>query len=154
MNVATNRTSGPRPAVLPSAWFIQELVARGSGLHIPPGIDGRVVHSNFVVYVRPSGSAADACITNHFAALDACPGNRRERRKMSVPRCNSKTMIDNHQPAIARMVFCNADDPIHRRVNRSTIVRRHVYAGMKRAFTAERVQALAEAVGNVSHHRP
>src|SRR6266852_6084216 len=73
---------------------------------------------------------------------------------MGVPRCNSETMIDNHQAAIAGMVFRNGNDSIRRRVNRSAIIRRHVYAGMKRAFTAEWVQALAEAVGNVSHHRP
>src|SRR4029077_7336111 len=30
-----------------------ELIARRRGLHVAPGINRRIIHSNFVVYVRP-----------------------------------------------------------------------------------------------------
>src|SRR5467141_2212168 len=49
---------------------IERLVASGSGLHVAPGIDRRVVHADFVVNVRAGGAAADAGIAHDFAALD------------------------------------------------------------------------------------
>src|SRR6266446_3493135 len=52
------------------------------------------------------------------------------------------------------MVFRDGDDSIRGCVNGGAIVRSHVHAGVKCAFTAERIQALAEAIGNVAHHRP
>src|SRR5713101_6394406 len=38
--------------------WASKLIARGSGLHIPPGVDGRVVHPYFVVHVRAGRTAA------------------------------------------------------------------------------------------------
>src|SRR5260370_41795892 len=93
--------AGQGPPLCHPRNFNKELVARRSGLHIPPGIDRSVVHSNFVVYVRPRGTDADARITNHFAALDARTGNRRERRKLRVPPSDSKTLAANHEDPLS-----------------------------------------------------
>src|SRR6266403_569296 len=127
---------------------------RGSGLHVAPRIDGRIVHPDFVVDVRTGRAAAYARVANHFAALDARARDCRERGKVRVPGGDSESMIDNHQAAVASMVPCDGDDSIRSGGNRSAIVRSHIHSGVKRAFTAERVQALAEAIGNVTHHRP
>jgi hypothetical protein len=53
-----------------SAWKVS--VAGGSGLHVAPGIDRRVVHTHFVVHVGARGAAADSRIPDNFAALHAC----------------------------------------------------------------------------------
>src|SRR5260370_16458611 len=140
--------AGQGPPLCHPRNYKKGLVARRSGLHIPPGIDRSVVHSNFVVYVRPRGTAADARITNHFAALDARTGNRRERRKMRVPRCDSKTMVDNHQAPISRMVLCGRDDSVRGRVNRRAIVAPPIHPTTEGAFPAEGIHALAKTIGN------
>src|SRR6266446_5703996 len=64
---------------------IGRLVAGGSGLHVAPGIDRRVVHAHFVVNVWAGGAAADAGIAHHFAALDPRSGNSGESREVRVP---------------------------------------------------------------------
>src|SRR5436190_21526481 len=63
-------------------------------------------------------------------------------------------MVDDHQPAVTRMVFRNSDNSIGSRMNRSAVIRGHIHAGVKRAFPTERIQSLAETVGNVAHDRP
>ncbi len=44
--------AGQSPPLQDPRNFNQELVAGRSGLHIAPGINGRVVHPDFVVHVR------------------------------------------------------------------------------------------------------
>src|SRR5216684_6520046 len=66
--------------------WASKLIARGSGLHIPPGVDGRVVHPYFVVHVRAGRTAADAGVPNHFPALHAGPRYARECGKVCVER--------------------------------------------------------------------
>src|ERR1700680_5040467 len=47
------------------------LVAGGVGAHVAPGVNRGVVHADFVMDVRARGTAADAGIADHLAALDA-----------------------------------------------------------------------------------
>ena len=56
------------------------LVAGGSGAHVAPGINRRIVHAHFVVDVRTGGAAADTRVADHLAALNARPGHRGKRR--------------------------------------------------------------------------
>src|SRR6267378_136376 len=73
---------------------IERLVAGGSGLHVAPGIDRRVVHADFVVNVRAGGAAANAGVPNHLAALDPRSGNGSKSREVRIPRRDSKSVID------------------------------------------------------------
>src|SRR6202012_5180812 len=50
-------------------------------LHIPPRVDRCVVHANFIVHVRAGGAAADAGVTDDFAALYARSRHCGERRQ-------------------------------------------------------------------------
>src|SRR6267378_8293467 len=89
---------------------MERLVAGGSGFHVAPGIDWRVVHADFVVNVRAGGASADAGIAHDFAALDPCSGNGGESREVRVPRGDSKPMINHHQAAVAGVVVSNVDN--------------------------------------------
>src|SRR5216684_2423200 len=73
---------------------------------------------------------------------------------MCVPGGDSETMIDDHQAAVACMVLRDGDDSIRRGMNRSAVIRRHIYACVECTLTAEWIQALAEAIRNVPHDRP
>src|SRR5438046_10422938 len=111
----------------------------------------RTFNLHFVWLVRTRGATSESHVANDFAAVEPCAGNSRKRRKVGVPGGDSKTMVDNHQPTVARMVLCDSDNPIRSRVNRSPIIRSHIHSGVERAFAAERIQALAEAIGDVAH---
>ncbi len=63
-------------------------------------------------------------------------------------------MIDDHQTAVACMVLRDGDDSIRSCVHRCAIVGSHVHAGVECAFAAERIHALAEAIGDMAHDRP
>ncbi len=106
------------------------------------------------MHVRPCRAPADAGVADDFAALDARPGNRRERREMGVPGGDAKAVINHNQPAVSGMILRSGDDPIRSRVNWRAVVRGDIDAGVERAFTAERVQALTEAVRDVPEYRP
>src|SRR5258708_36711719 len=73
---------------------------------------------------------------------------------MRVPGGDSETMIDNHEAAVACMVLRDGDDSIRRGMNWSAVIRRHIDTCVECALTAEWIQALAEAIGNVPHDRP
>src|SRR6266436_4856654 len=151
----TKKPAGQSPPLGNARFLDRELVPRSrSGLHIAPRIDGRVVHPDFVVDVRTCRAAAYARVANHFAALDARARDRREGGKVRVPGGDSESMIDNHQPSVTGMVLRDGDDSIRSSMNRSAIVRSHIHSGVECAFAAERVQALTEAIRNVTHHRP
>src|ERR1700726_4868577 len=73
---------------------------------------------------------------------------------MRVPGGDAKSMIDYNQAPITRVILCDRDDAIRRGVYWGAVIRGDVYAGMEGAFTAERIQTFAKAVGNVTEHRP
>src|SRR5882757_8774103 len=52
------------------------------------------------------------------------------------------------------MVFANGDDSIGGGMHRGAIIRRHIDASVKRAFSAKRIEAFPKAVGNMAKHRP
>jgi hypothetical protein len=59
-----------------SRWQIgTALVAGGVATHVAPGVDGGVVHADFVMDVRTCRAATDAGVADHFAALYARAGN-------------------------------------------------------------------------------
>src|SRR5258707_15223991 len=76
------------------------LIGGGIAAHVAPRIHGCVVQADFVMHVGASGAAADACVAEHFAGLDACAGDDRIGRKMSVPGGDAKPMIEDDDWAI------------------------------------------------------
>src|SRR6266850_4819522 len=123
-----------------------DLVAGGSGLHVAPGIDRRVVHADFIVNVRAGGAAANAGVPNHLAALDPRSGNGSKSREVRIPRRDSKSVIDHHQAAVAGVVVRDVDNAVGGGVNRRSVIGRHIDSRMERTLSAERVQPLAKAV--------
>lgn len=130
------------------------LVARWTGLHVAPGVNRRVVHSNFVVHVGPGGAPANARVADDLTAFNSRADHRRKRGKVRVPRCNAKPMIDDYQSAVTCVILSYGDYAIRRRMNRRAVIRCYVHARVERAFTAERVEALAKTIGDMPHHRP
>ena len=63
-------------------------------------------------------------------------------------------MINHHQTAVTRVVFRDGNHAVRCRMDRSAVVRGHVHARMERTFSAEGIEALAEAIRDVAHHRP
>src|SRR5260370_22641998 len=118
--------------------------------HVTPGIDRRVVHAHFVVDMRAGGAAADTGVADNLAALCTRARNRRERRQVCIPGGDTKSVIDYHQAAVPCMVFRDGNDSVSSSVNGSAVIRSDVYAGMKRALTAEWIQAFAKAVGDMT----
>ena len=132
----------------------KRLVASRRRPHIPPRIHRCIIYAHFIMHVRPSRPPADPRIPDHFAALHPRTRNRRERRQVRVPRRNPETVIDHHQPAITRVILSDHYDSVRRRMHGHAIVRRHIHAGMKRAFSAERIQPLTEGIRDMPQHRP
>src|SRR5207245_5038091 len=142
----------PHFQYLPS--FQLESVACRTRLHVPPRINRRVVHSNFIVHVRACRAPADAGVSHDFAALHASANHSRKRRKVRVPRGDAKPMIDHHQPPIARMILRDGDHAIRCRMHGRAVIGSHIHTSVKRTLPAERIKALAKAIRDVSHDRP
>src|SRR5207249_9961042 len=130
------------------------LVARRAGLHVGAAIRRRVVHSSLVVHVRAGGSSANTGIADDLCAFNSRADDRGKRRKMRVPRSNAKPMVDHYQATVARVSLSDRNHAVRRSMNRRAIIRSYVHASVERTLTAERVEALAEAIRNVSHDRP
>src|SRR5262249_30544393 len=126
----------------------------GGGLHVAPGVDWGVVHADFVVDVRAGGAAADSGVADHFAALDARAGDGGDRREVRVAGGGAESVGDDEQAAVAGVVLRDGDDAIGGGVHRSAVVGSDVDAGVERAFTGERVEALAEGVGDMPEDGP
>src|SRR5260370_38342 len=73
---------------------------------------------------------------------------------MFVPGGDSETMTDDRKVSVACMVVGDGDDSSTGGMNRSAVIRRHIDACVECTLTAEWIQALAEAIGNVPHDRP
>src|SRR6266704_4450485 len=136
------------------AWVSRGLVARWRRLHVTPRIDRRVVHAHFIVHVRSSRTAADAAIANHLAALDSRTRDGRKRRKMRVPGGDPEAMIDHDYASVAGVILGTDHNAVSGHVHRRSIIRSHIHARVERAFTAERIEALAKTVCDMSEHRP
>src|SRR5580692_1054881 len=130
------------------------LVAGGGVAHVAPGVDWGVVHANFVVDVGTGGAAADAGVANDFTALHASAGDDGVCGKMRVPSCESETVIDNDDATVTGVLIGADDDAVGGGVNRSAIVGANVDASVEGTFTRERIEAFAEAVGDMSEDRP
>src|SRR5260221_7135319 len=104
------------------------------------------------MHVGASGAAADACVAEHFAALDACAGDDRIGRKMSVPGGDAKPMIEDDDSAITGVLTNVKHHAVGSGVNSGAIVRANVNARVEGAFTRERVEALAKAVRDVAQN--
>src|ERR1700738_409217 len=77
------------------------LVAGGVGAHVTPGVDGGVVHADFVMDVRACGAPADAGVADYFAALDARAGNGGKGGEMRVPGGDAQSVVNHHKAAVA-----------------------------------------------------
>src|SRR5579863_5503323 len=132
----------------------QLIAYRSASLHVTPGIDGRIVHADFVMDVRACGASADTCVPDDFTALNPRSWHRGERREMCVPGADAESMVQHNQASIARVVFRDGHDAVRGGVNGSAVIRGHINAGVERAFTAERIQPLSERVRDMSHHGP
>ncbi len=73
---------------------------------------------------------------------------------MRVPGGDAKPVIDDHDASIAGVIFRADHYAIRGRVYWRSVIRRHIDACVERAFTAERVKPLAEAVRDMSEHWP
>ena len=73
---------------------------------------------------------------------------------MRVPGGNAESVVDYYQPAITGMVVRDGYYTIRRGVHRRPIIGGHIYPGVKRAFSAEGIEALAKTVGDVSQNGP
>src|SRR5882724_3369737 len=129
-------------------------VAGGGGLHVAPGIDRSVVHAHFVVDVRTSGAAADAAIADNLSAFNARARNRGKRRHVRIPGGDTEAVIDYNQAAVTGVVFDDGNDAVGGGVNRCAVVGSNVNAGVERTFTAEGIEPFAEAVRDMTKHRP
>ena len=76
----------------------RELVSgRGNGrssAEVAPGVDRRIVDSNFVVKVRPGRAPAGAFVADNISTLHMHSNLRVERGQMTVPGGNAEAMID------------------------------------------------------------
>src|SRR5579885_2816995 len=106
------------------------------------------------MHVRAGRTSADAAVANDLAALDAGTGDGGESGHMGVPGGDPKAVVDDDEAAVTCVIFSNRDDAVLGGVPRCAITGGTVHAGLECAFPAERVQALAEAVRDVPHHRP
>src|SRR6267378_4261262 len=133
---------------------IERLVAGGSGLHVAPGIDRRIVHADFVVNVRAGRAAADTRVADHLSALHARSGNGSESRKVRVPGRDAKPVVYDNQAAITGVVFTDGYDSVGSRVNWRAVIGSHIHPRVKCTLTAERVQTLTKTVSDVPQDRP
>src|SRR5216683_1723560 len=117
------------------------------GAKVTPGVDRGAVEADFVVHVRPGGAAADSGVADDLSALDAHAGNDREGGKVPVSRGDAEAVVHNHQSSVARARFRGRHDSVSRSVNGLAVLGGNIHAGMERAFTRERVEALAEGSG-------
>src|SRR5438309_208343 len=69
------RRAGKKQRRIETERFVKLVAGRG-GTHVAPGIDWRVVHAHFVVYVRAGGAAADTGVADNLAALYPRARNR------------------------------------------------------------------------------
>src|SRR5579859_5728885 len=99
-------------------------------------------------------SAADSSVADDFSALDPRARYRGKRRQVRIPGRHAETMIHDHQPSVTGVVFRNSHDAIGGGVYRRAVIRGDIHACMKRAFTAERIEAFPERVGDVAHNGP
>lgn len=132
----------------------EELVAEGAVAEVSPGIDRRVIEADFVVNVRAGGAAADADVTNDVAAVNLLAGLGIEIREVAVPGGHAEAVIDNDHPAIPGAITRRENDSISRDVDGISVGGGNIHAGVKFTFTAERIEALAEASGQMSIHWP
>src|SRR5215469_1976671 len=73
---------------------------------------------------------------------------------MRVPSSDTKSVVDNHQAAIACVRLGNRNYAVGRGMNRRAVVGSHVYAGVEGAFSAKRIESFTEAIRDVAHYRP
>ena len=59
-------------------------------------------------------------------------------------------MVDDHQPAIASVIFRDGNDTVRGGMDRCAIIRRDVNTGMERPLSAERIEPLSKAIGDMS----
>src|ERR1700682_3350368 len=104
--------------------------------------------------MRTGGAAADAGGADNLAALHPCTGNGGERQKVSCPGWYAKSVIDYNQAAVTCMVFRDGNDSIGCGVHRRAVIGGDVDARMEGALTAERIQAFAKAVCDMTKDRP
>src|SRR4029077_8664386 len=110
--------------------------------------------ANFVVHVWSGRTATHADVANDIAALYVNARRDCEGGQMAVPSSHAKTVIDDHQAAIARMQTGFDYHAIGCSAHSLSIFRGDIDTGMECTFTTEWIKAFAEICRYAAHHRP
>src|ERR1700676_2584155 len=118
------------------------------------GIDGRIIDANFIVHVRSGRTATDTDVADNVATLYVNTRRNCEGGQMAVPSSHAKTVIDDHQAAIARMQPSFDYHAVGCSAHTLSIFRRDIDTGMKCTFTTEWIKTFAEICRYAPYHRP
>src|ERR1051326_468473 len=117
-------------------------------------IDRSVVDANFVVEVRTGRAAALADIADHVAAIHSLSSCDRIAGKVAVPGADAIAVVDDDGLAVAAHHLGDRHDAIRRGNNPGAVAAADIHAAMECAFPVERVNALAEAAGDLAFDGP
>src|SRR5437660_7393112 len=116
-------------------------------------IDGCVVDADFVVEVRAGRTATQADVTDHVAAVDFLAGRHGIPREVAIPSADAMPVIEHDGLAVSAEEVAERDHGVGRSNDLMPQVAADVHAGVERAFTIERIDALAKAARNLPFNR-
>src|SRR2546423_12394354 len=99
-------------------------------------------------------SAGHTDQSDEVASLDLLSDFDQRTRKMTVPRGQAITVIDDNQIAVCSFPFGVQDDTISRGVYRSIKKGRDIQTEVQLLVAAERIGAVAVMTGNCALYRP
>ncbi len=118
------------------------------------GIDRSVVDADFVVKMGTGGASAGADIGDGVATVNMLSGCDCEAGKVAVAGGDAVAVIHHDGLAVSALEICEGDHAIGGRDDRVAIRAADIHPAVKRAFTVEWVNALAEAGRDLAFDRP
>src|SRR5262249_38341904 len=73
---------------------------------------------------------------------------------MAVQRADAVAVVDHDRPAVAVHLVGDLDNTVSRSNHAGPEIARDIHSAMKRAFTVERIDALAKRAGDAALYRP
>ncbi len=120
----------------------------------PVRINRRGVNPHLVMQVRTGGSACHSDVAQRFALANFFAFHYIQFRQVTVPCLVAIAVIDNDTTSVPPVPTSGDDYAISRGLHRRAHGRADIYACMPRAFTRERIGALAKTAHQTPHYRP
>src|SRR5947209_4130185 len=114
------------------------------------GIHRSVVDAHFVVQVRTGRASAEADVADGVAAVDVLPGGDGEAGKMAVAGGDAVSVVNHDGATVAAQKISESNCAVSRSDHGRADTGGDIDTGVERAFSIERIDALAEGAGDLA----